>query len=800
MGALDEFWSTWDKARDTFGSGVPQTGEQFDQSAQLESMQSTVQTAAPGSGWTGSAANAYGVVNTEHARVLGELAKLDKRLAAHVNQSAQVVTTGRQNLDTLRQWVIDAAASVPPGKNRDQLLMPIVARALSELTGIVTSSNTELSRVAGDITKLGTEWDALKKQKMGGSGEDDDDIQLVSNEEKTQDGNKTPSETGAADSEALQNGELTAEQQERLENNSTLTPEQQTALDNGNLQLPPEQMSYLQGFSRAFGDKSPAEIKTVMDKTGWQGGRVPDVLQLASNPNITTGLPATDPPSIDNPTSGGRYALPDGIQDVLGGPVLTPLEFGSPVHNEDGSIGLPELTGASQPAPGLNSLADIIQSGNRDLQAGTDLDTGMLDQSRQLLELSNDWPVPGTDFDSDRPRWHHQIVDPTLQNMFNAVNKDDLVIHDAFASDTPGVGSDGRSTFLTTEGKEFLDNMTERQWQDDGLAAGGLFDWIEGTAADDHSGRAASTAHALAEYTSANSDRLLNIPGTDFQSLGEVNPELTRDMARAFSPYWDDMVGPNNGDIKGDFPPLDLATDGMAPTHTRELLSVMYSDHPPLGDTPIDPTATRTASEIAMSGVQEHMNKYFDASAGSVIDSVPGETDSRMIAAGKLQAALDLGAYDERYDAAHGDDVAKREAYQLRSKVYDGAMLITDVVPGLSPAASAGAFMKDFFISPETIGPGVTGIATREMLPVQIQMAETLFKAGAGDPELRSSIQSFMTGGEIQVPSQDGSRKFEEFQDSLGSYVRSVAAAEALTQVYWNTYTGAIGNAEPPGK
>ncbi|MGK2865442.1 MAG: EspA/EspE family type VII secretion system effector [Mycobacterium sp.] len=183
MSALDGFLSTWDKARDTFGSGAPQTGEQFDQSAQFESMQSTVQTAAPGSRWTGTAANAYGTVNAEHARVLGELAALDKRLAAHVNESANVVAAGRQNLDTLRQWVVDAAASVPPGKNRDQLLMPIVQRGLSELTGIVTSSNNELARVAGAITKLGPEWDALKDQKMGGTGKDGD-VELVGNEDQ----------------------------------------------------------------------------------------------------------------------------------------------------------------------------------------------------------------------------------------------------------------------------------------------------------------------------------------------------------------------------------------------------------------------------------------------------------------------------------------------------------------------------------------------------------------------------------------------------------------------------------------
>jgi hypothetical protein len=103
---------------------------------------------------------------------------------------------------------------------------------------------------------------------------------------------------GAEDSEALQNGELTPEQRERLIANTALTPQQQTALNNGTPTLPPRQMSYLQGFSRAFGDITPGEINAIMDKAGPEGGRVADVFQLASNPNIKTGLPETQPPSI----------------------------------------------------------------------------------------------------------------------------------------------------------------------------------------------------------------------------------------------------------------------------------------------------------------------------------------------------------------------------------------------------------------------------------------------------------------------------------------------------------------------
>jgi hypothetical protein len=151
------------------------------------------------------------------------------------------------------------------------------------------------------IQRLLTTFDDIDKQTAGNfpkfSGDADEDGILTVVDDEKKDG-KAPEEMGAEDSEALQNGELTPEQRERLIANTALTPQQQTALNNGTPTLPPRQMSYLQGFSRAFGDITPGEINAIMDKAGPEGGRVADVFQLASNPNIKTGLPETQPPSI----------------------------------------------------------------------------------------------------------------------------------------------------------------------------------------------------------------------------------------------------------------------------------------------------------------------------------------------------------------------------------------------------------------------------------------------------------------------------------------------------------------------
>jgi hypothetical protein len=174
VGVLEAFLSTWSKARETFGEGVPQTGQRFDQSGSLRQMQSTVESAAPGSRWSGRAADGYGTANADHGKVFGQLAGLDQRLSAQVTQTAKIVLTGRQNLDSVRQWVVDAAASVPPGRNREMQLLPIVQKGLAQVQDVVTMSNGQLNTVAGEVKKIGGEYRALGNQRFANPKEGPD--------------------------------------------------------------------------------------------------------------------------------------------------------------------------------------------------------------------------------------------------------------------------------------------------------------------------------------------------------------------------------------------------------------------------------------------------------------------------------------------------------------------------------------------------------------------------------------------------------------------------------------------------
>lgn len=167
MGLLDAFLSTWEQARATFGEGVPQDGAGLDNSARLDSVRGDVEAAMPGSGWTGAGAERYADANSRQASALGAMADLDRRLAAEVDRSAAVVAAGRRDLDAVRQWVVDAAATVPQTLAGEQLLWPVVSKGAGEVAEIIARSHGDLTAIAARMRVLGAEYDALGRPDGG---------------------------------------------------------------------------------------------------------------------------------------------------------------------------------------------------------------------------------------------------------------------------------------------------------------------------------------------------------------------------------------------------------------------------------------------------------------------------------------------------------------------------------------------------------------------------------------------------------------------------------------------------------
>lgn len=160
ISVLGAFLSTWDDARATLGAGAPVDGSRFDRGAQLDDVRGAVLSAAPGE-WTGSGAEAYADRNRQLAGTIGRLAELDRRLGAEMDRSAAVVAAGRQDLESVRQWVMSAAASVPPNAAGERFLMPVVSKGVADIADIVARSNSDLNGIAARIREIGYGYEAL---------------------------------------------------------------------------------------------------------------------------------------------------------------------------------------------------------------------------------------------------------------------------------------------------------------------------------------------------------------------------------------------------------------------------------------------------------------------------------------------------------------------------------------------------------------------------------------------------------------------------------------------------------------
>ncbi len=751
MGALDGFVSTCDKARDTFGSGVPQTGEQFDQSAQLESMQSTVQKAAPGSGWTGSAANAYGAVNTVHARVLGELAKLDKRLAARVTESANVVATGRQNLGSLRQWVVDAAACVPPGKNRDQLLMPIVQRGLSELTGIVTSSNNELTRVAGGITRLGPKWDALKDQKIGGTGRsaEDDGTQALGNEEQLGTGGEpTPEDMEELVRKAVQEGDPEA----AAGVNSLLNSIEPDRLgsDSANHRLNPVQAELIGQMQAQMKSMSMLDLNAARERLGENKGILANAMQVMSDPDVTYPRHDGEGPQIvpsgpgvplpnDGVLPGDTGALPDRVQATLN-------QSGDFLGPPDPAAGYPgsqtDLDGAARESAARNmtNLADLVGEGDPRFQHGTQLDREMMSNAKEWL-AAQEGPDGRT-----QEHWGDDVV----EHVFDSAGRDTVVSHD----------------MLTTD-KDFMQDILTHEWRDDGRSAGNLTDWIQDasySADPEVSQQAGEAASALADYLGdpANKDIPMN-NSTGSQpkmSFGQMNPELTTSLANAVSPYVDEMTGrPLEAEGTKGWKAKD-PSDLSCP-HAVNVMGVLGT-----GEEAADILDKRSGAVQAA-----YINEY----ANSVINSQGQLPDSTaMEAAGRLKGITAEGAFMSTSDVESDATKARQAAWDRMARHYDVAGVIAGAVPHAGPALELqSTLMKDAILGPRPESADLGHPPIESSIGVKSALATAFTVNGIGNPVDMERLWTYNIDGDGQLnipPEELYDTTRGEYQGALDLY------------------------------
>lgn len=562
----------------------------------------------------------------------------------------------------------------------------------------------------------------------------------------------TPAEQGSADGESLQDGELTPEELARLEENTTLPPQEQEALARGELVLPASQMDYLNQLSRSLDGKSPAEIRAMIDKLGPNGGRVADALQLVSNENIAVAGADPDAQPGDAgfvPTRGGMQNLPSGIREAFEAPLRGPTAPTAGT-NEEGNPTL-EWPDWYKPFPYLDEYRDvaaIVSAGDAKLQQGTALDNALLDKSEQILQNMHDAPDIAWKENIDLGQ---RLIDPAVQDMLSAAGRDPMAVHDALA------GADGN-----TANDGFIEDLFTHQWADNGAAAGNL---LHGTGAVPtdltdptqlfQAEQNGQTMHAVDQWAGGNSPRLLDVPGTDGQSLGQVNPELTRALAEANKPYIDDMLG-NPLDNSRGFEPLESLKNPEMPL-TRDLFAVIDTD----------PQAAATLnSQAYLNGLQYQENFQQSIIDGGTVDTADLQS------AGTLRGLIDSGANVADNDAIKYGNLQDVKAYESRGQWFDIAKSLGGEIPGVKALLDFNGKMpvdplQQIFVGDAPVPNDPTYIAQESSEALQYAVAQRLLENNLGDPRFFTEAGLIDPDTGRLNPLEDN---FTDFRTALSNY------------------------------
>lgn len=481
------------------------------------------------------------------------------------------------------------------------------------------------------------------------------------------------SEQGSRDAAALADGTLTPEAIRRLVEAGALTPEQLTGLRSGaTVAVPASQMEYLNTISRSLDGLGPEQIDHLISTLPADARTaVANAMQLLSTETITVAT-GVDP---EVPPRGGVDLLPDGIRALLTRDdlVTTTTQFAG-----GRLVDLIALDGVSE----SQAIARIVDAGDPQYRSGTALDRGLLDVGRQYLDAQV------TYLQGER---HQQIF------TVDGVGTGDLALTEpifAAVADDRAAVADAVSD--PVHGENFVHDLLTHRWPDNGSVASAMFRFDEhesritdfgnpvDVAAAHHSGAIMSAA-ASAMSSDASRSLLANIPGSDGQSIGQVNPELVRTVSHSMSPYIPHLAGA--GASHTHLPGFDIVDR----THHGD--ERMWID--PAGNNQF----TGSSNVFAALNTDAEAGTHFLGAAYA--ETVAAETryaqdpyslgqTGHLTTAGRILGLSDRGVLLATQDQYHDVASQQQEAYSRRAAAYDAARALS--VFGLSSTPLGSAF------------------------------------------------------------------------------------------------------------
>lgn len=736
MGALDGFYSTWNKARETFGVGTPTDGSQHDGSSQLLKMKGMVESAAKHDGWQGAGADAYAAANKNHADVYGKLAELDKRMSAEVTNAANIVTTGRAQLDATKSWVDSMVQSLPSSLSsqaRENSLIPIANQGITQVNNTVSTANGDMLKIGFRVTDIKNEYDDLSTNQQFGPG----------SEKKGEKEDKA--KQAADDFAAAKDGTATPEQLTRLKDAANLTPEQKAALSQGNpTTISQDQYDYLKSLMKEMGSN---DVKEALDHYSGLKYTLGNAMGIMGNPDIQTA----------NGDHGGMAAMPPDVQKTFNDPLL---------RVESETFKQLAQSGNREFDPRVlfshwdeyQEWSNLMSNADPSLMHGNEVNTALMTKMGETVDLMHStgpWSAEATAMSEG--------MTDQIQNALNTVGHDQAAVHEVVTGD---------------RGEKFIENFVTHPWTDDGSALGGLL-----PEPADHSQLAGETMRAFDNYVGGHGPQLLDIPGTDKQSLGQMNPEFVKALAHANSPYIDDMLGNPLDDTKGFGGPLEGDLSNKQMPHMRDLFAVIDSN--------------KEAAEILNSHAYATGLQYQGNFEQSIISGeMPNSGD--LSSAGTLRGVIDSAANAADNDAIKYGNLEDVKAYESRGRWFEAATTIGAEIPVVKSVLDGagkipGLSLQDIFVGEAPTPQEPVHIASGSSAAMQHSIAQQLLSHNMGDSNYFRQLDLLDDSGHLR-PLKGNEANFET---ALNSYFNGInPAVKSAIEDYEDSVRDALPIAE----
>lgn len=469
----------------------------------------------------------------------------------------------------------------------------------------------------------------------------------------------------AEDFKAVQDGKATREQRARVAAAmSSFTEDQRLALAQGRpATMPQGQFDYLRTLMHSMDGMSTSEINDSMKKAGLQG-QMGDTIRMLGNPNLQTA----------NGDRGGLGNEPKAIQKLLTDDPVKSYDLG---RGHGGR-------GTQVPLSQFNALDEMLGHGNQDLRQGSDVDRALLNQASKLAHVDDpNWLT------ENRHDWlSARDVNNTVDAMVTNASGDHQAVTDFLngANDANSVGATrmNEATAGHFEGNQAFLNLTTRDFENGQHGVDDMFDWIGNNAytpgLEGHNAALAadSTAHLLSRNHDVLGQHMPEGSHAGNQTLGQVNPELTRTLTKNLIPY----VG-NLGGVE--IPGIDsTGIRGFSDvTDLKNMIKVLDSD-----------PASAQALNRAAAGWENYYAERFGETSDPQYARAAGQLTQAV--QGGNQAELDALKANKDWDAIR--------AYNDRSGNWDTVKGIlsgaASVIPGGGAAVTWGKALTDV-LNPE---------------------------------------------------------------------------------------------------